>query len=205
MNVSKTVKKLVQDIDKNNILFNHPIQRKSEQWTIEQKSLLIHSLISDYPVPPLYSVRDEEENKYSILDGKQRLTIISDFFHGQWKLIKDMPTVWVENVEYDISGLTFKELNEEVKEELEDASLLMYIFNDCSDEEIEEIFYRLNNGTALTQDQKTRAKLGEDLLTFVDEILKTNFFKTKAYFSSYQLKIRRPNLYITNVNVIKWL
>lgn len=186
LSISFTVKKLIQKINNDNIKFNNPLQRKPEQWSQEQKSLLVHSLVSDYPVPPLYAVQDD--NKYSILDGKQRLTVIGDFVKDQWKLSEDMPEVNLNGISYNISGLGFSELDEEIKDELKDASLLMYIFEDCSDEEIEEIFYRLNNGEALTKDQKTRARLGNDLVKFIDNILETEFFKKKAYFTNYQLR-----------------
>lgn len=189
LSVSWTVKKIVQNINKDNILFNHPIQRKSGQWTDEQKSLLIHTLLSDYPVPPLYAIQDEKEgNKYSVLDGKQRLTVIQSFMNDEWTLLDDTPEVIINDITYEISGLKFSQLEEDIKEELQDASLLMYIFEDCTDEEIEEIFYRLNNGTALTKDQKTRAKLGNDLAQFVDEVLELDFFKKKACFTNCQLK-----------------
>ena len=189
LSVSFTTKKIKQKIDRNDIVLNHPIQRKAEQWTHEQRSLLIHSLLNDYPIPPLYAIKDEEEgNRYSILDGKQRLTSIRSYINNEWALSKEAPEAIIDGEEYDIAGLKFSELHENVKQELEDANLLMYIFEDCSEEEIEEIFYRLNNGTALTKDQKTRAKLGTDLVKFIDEILSSEFIKEKSCFTKYQLK-----------------
>lgn len=189
LSVSFTTKKIKQKIDRNDIVLNHPIQRKAEQWTHEQRSLLIHSLLNDYPIPPLYAIKDEEEgNRYSILDGKQRLTSIRSYINNEWALNKETPEATIDGEEYDIAGLKFSELHENVRQELEDSNLLMYIFEDCSEEEIEEIFYRLNNGTALTKDQKTRAKLGIELVNFIDEILSSEFIKEKACFTKYQLK-----------------
>jgi len=190
LNISWTIKKIIQNIDKENVLFNHPIQRKAGQWSDEQKSLLIHSLLSDYPVPPLYAIQEQGENagKYSILDGKQRLTTIKSYIKGEWALIKGMPETTIDDQVYDISKMKFSQLPEEVKEELTTANLLMYIFEDCTDDEIEEIFFRLNNGTALTKDQKTRIRLGDRLAKFIDEILELDFFKTKAYFTPHQLR-----------------
>lgn len=189
LSVSWTIKKIVQNIDKGKILFNHLMQRKSNQWSEEQKSLLIHSLVSDYPIPPLYAIQDDtDSSKYSVLDGKQRLINISEYIKNNWSLTEDTPNVLIDGKEYKIAGQFYKELNENVKDELKDASLLMYIFEDCSEDEIEEIFYRLNNGTALTKDQKTRAKLGSNLIKFIDQILELDFFKKKAYFTKYQLR-----------------
>lgn len=187
--VPKSVRKLVQSIGKNKILFNHPMQRKPDQWSEEQKNLLIHSLLSDYPIPPLYAIKNQgEDNEYSILDGKQRLTVISSYVNDEWSLSDDIPEVVIDDVEYNICGLKFSELNEDVRRDLEDATLLLYILEECTEEEIEEVFYRLNNGTALTKDQKARARLGSELVVFVDEILELEFFKEKASFTKGQLR-----------------
>lgn len=62
---------------------------------------------------------------------------------------------------------------------------------DCSDEEIEDQFYRLNNGTALTKDQKTRVLLGDELSAFIDKVEGSEFFSEKShksYFTSLQRK-----------------
>jgi hypothetical protein len=188
LNISWTVKKIMQKVEKEQVLFNHPMQRKSGQWDTNKQSLLIHSLLADYPVPPLYSVQDEgDTSKYSILDGKQRLTIIRNYMKDEFALT-DVPEFQIDGVDYEISGLKFSELSEELRQEIEDFNLLMYIFTDCTDEDVEEIFYRMNNGVSLTEDQKTRAKLGSELLKFVDETLDTTFFKDKASFSKLQLK-----------------
>ena len=40
--------------EKKVLSFEHPIQRKSEQWSDRQKSLLIHSMLANYPVPNIY-------------------------------------------------------------------------------------------------------------------------------------------------------
>lgn len=188
LNIGWTVKKIMQKVEKGQILFNHPMQRKSGQWDVDKQSLLIHSLLADYPIPPLYSVQDETDaTKYSVLDGKQRLTIIKGYISDEFSL-SDVPEVEIDGVQYEVSGLKFSELKEELRQEIEDFNLLMYIFTECSEEDVEEIFYRMNNGVSLTENQKTRAKLGNELLEFVDETLATKFFKEKASFSSLQLK-----------------
>lgn len=188
LSISWSIKKIMQNINKGNIIFNHPIQRKTGQWTKEQKSLLIHSMLSDYPIPPLYAIKDKmKDNKYSILDGKQRLTIIKDFMEDKFNLL-NVPPVIIDDIEFDINGLKFSGLQEELKDELKDVNLLIYIFEDCSEYEIEEIFFRLNNGTALTKDQKTKAKLGAELAMYIDDILNYDLFINKASFSAYQIK-----------------
>lgn len=62
------------------------------------------------------------------------------------------------------------------------------LLSDCTDEDIENQFYRLNNGTPLTKDQKTRVILGDELAVFIDTQEQTEFFTKKAYFTNNQRK-----------------
>lgn len=180
-----TVKKIMQKIEKGNILFNHCVQRKEDQWNLDKKSLLIHSILGDYPIPPVYTYDDD--GNYQVLDGKQRLTTIKSYINGEFALT-EVPEVFVDGEEHDISGLRFDELHEELQDEIHGSSLLIYIFTDTSEEEVTEIFYRLNNGEELTRGQQTRAKLGTKLISFVDSTLQLSFFKEKANFTTLQLK-----------------
>lgn len=50
--------------------------------------------------------------------------------------------------------------------------------------------YRLNNGTALTKDQKTRVLLGDELSAFIDKVEASEFFSEKSCNS---------NMYFSNV------
>lgn len=180
-----TIKKIMQKIEKENIKFNYCVQRKEDQWSLDKKSLLIHSILGDYPIPPIYTFDDD--GAYQVLDGKQRCTTIKSFINNEFALT-DVPEVIMDGEEYEISGLKFSELHEDLQDEINGSSLLMYIFTDCSEDEVSEIFYRLNNGESLTQGQQTRARLGSELISFVDDTLKLPLFKEKADFTKLQLK-----------------
>lgn len=45
-----------------NLRFDLPIQRAAGQWSPLQKSLLLHSILADFPVPPLYFIKYKGEN-----------------------------------------------------------------------------------------------------------------------------------------------
>lgn len=185
--VNFTIKKIMQKINKGNIKFNcNGVQRKEDQWSPDKKSLLIHSVLGNYPIPPIYTYTDDEGN-YQVLDGKQRLTIIHGYINNEFSL-SNVPEVIIDGEEYEISGLKFSQLPEELQDEIYGASLIMYIFTDCSEEEVSEIFFRLNNGESLNSMQQTRSKLGASLISFVDDTLKLPFFKEKANFTKFQIK-----------------
>lgn len=85
-----TVKNLKSMYDgKHTLQMDHVIQRQSGQWDGDRlkKSLLIHSILANYPVPPVYCLKEaisDKDYSYSILDGKQRLTTTFDFIDGRY-------------------------------------------------------------------------------------------------------------------------
>ena len=183
--------------DKKVLSFDHPIQRKSEIWTNSQKSLLIHSMLANYPIPNIYVLREDseqvdEKNKpifnYFVMDGKQRLTSTLSFLWGEFPLDDNIPNIIVEDTEYEIAGKYFCDLDEPVQYEIKRYKFEIIAFEECSNREIEEIFFRLNNSTALTKSQIAKAKLGVELARILDSLLSERFFTTSCNFTGAQLK-----------------
>ena len=183
--------------EKKVLSFEHPIQRKSEQWSDRQKSLLIHSMLANYPVPNIYVLREDsqeldEKNKpifnYFVMDGKQRLTSVLSYIWGEFPLDENIPAITIEDVEYQIAGKYFCDLEEPVQYEIKRYKFEIVAFEECSNREIEEIFFRLNNSTPLTKSQVAKAKVGVEIAEFINELLTSKFFTTSCNFSKAQLK-----------------
>lgn len=193
-----TVKNLKSMYDeKETLSFNHPIQRQSAQWDNEQQSLLIHSMLANFPVPAVYvhkteSVEVDAKGKhsytYSVLDGKQRMTTVFSFINGEYALSEDIPDVEIEDITYEIAGKYFEDLDEDVQQEILRFRFNIQAFEDVTDEMIEDIFFRLNNSTPLTKSQKARPLMGVDNSIFINDILAGRFFTEKCTFSKMQLK-----------------
>lgn len=202
-----TIKTINESIESGNIVFNHPMQRKPCQWDNEQQSLLIHSILGNFAIPQAYAlpIFEGDFDSFSVLDGKQRFTTIYDYMNNGFPLSENTPTVNIQkrkvitdeegqrcakNVieEYDVAGKYFSEISENLQDKLKDRVISIIMLTDCTDEEIEDQFYRLNNGTALTKDQKTRVMLGDTLASFIDEVEESEFFMKKSYFTSLQRK-----------------
>lgn len=184
--------------DKKVLSFDHPIQRKSEIWKNSQKSLLIHSMLANYPVPNIYVLREDSEQvdekkkpifNYYVMDGKQRLTSTLSYIWGDFPLDDNIPNITVDETEYGIAGKYFCDLDEPVQYEIKRYKFEITAFEDCSNREIEEIFFRLNNSTALTKSQIAKAKIGVELAGVVGEILESRFFAVSCNFTSGQLKV----------------
>lgn len=79
--------------------FDLPIQRAAGQWSPLQKSLLVHSLLADFPVPPLYFIKYKGKDDsviHQALDGKQRCTSLFEYINGDYKLHSSTPDVVVD-------------------------------------------------------------------------------------------------------------
>ncbi len=193
-----TVKNLKTMYDeKETLSFNHPIQRQSAQWDNEQQSLLIHSMLANFPVPAVYvhkteSIEMDAKGKhsynYSVLDGKQRMTTVFSFINGEYALSEDIPDVEIEDVTYEIAGKYFEDLDEDLQQEILRFRFNIQAFEDVTDEMIEDIFFRLNNSTPLTKPQKARPLMGVENSIFINDILAGRFFTDKCTFSKMQLK-----------------
>jgi len=202
--LTPTVKAIVNGIDKGTYSFEYPIQREGGQWSHYQKSLLIHSYATDYPVPAIYSVveihpvttvkKGEEITKdvsvYMMLDGKQRMTNTYHFYKGMdefEKLHADTPTVKIDGEEIEIAGKRFDELPEEIQERILDFTLDHWKIDEATDEEIEDMFYRLNNGTPLSKMQQGKAKMGTEWAIKIKGLVKHPMMNV-ASFSPAQLR-----------------
>lgn len=187
-----TVKNLKSMYDgKNTLQMDHVIQRQSGQWDGDRlkKSLLVHSILANYPVPPIYCLKEavnEKDYSYSILDGKQRLTTTFDYIDGRYPLDAETPSVVIDDVIYEIGGKYFTDLDTECQQEILRFKFTIYGFENADDDLIEEIFFRLNNSTPLSKPQKAMPLCGVENAKFIKSILSDKFFSEICQFSALQ-------------------
>lgn len=182
---------LLKKIDKKKILLDHPIQRKSGQFTPAQKSLLIDSLLREYIIPPIYIYK--EDGKEYVIDGLQRLSIIKSFVDNEFALTSNLkPITYTEGdktIELNLSKLKFKKLPEELQDTILGATLVYYKIEDCKEGEINEVFLRLNNGVPLNKPQKLHAALSTQMQAAIKELIELDFFtKTVGLTKATRIK-----------------
>lgn len=150
------VKTFVNQVKRGNVSFDHVVQR-GFVWDEERQSLLIHSLMEGFAVPPFYCKKDEK--MYYIFDGKQRGMTFCRFLNGEFKLHENTPPVYLEGEEYDVWGSYYEDLPEELQEKICDYGLNITMYdNQITDKEVQELFYRINNGKSLTAIEHMRVK-----------------------------------------------
>jgi hypothetical protein len=189
------VRQVCTMIDRGTITFNNPIQRPSGQWKQHDQSLLIHSILTMF-IPDIYAIqiRGEKANTYDIIDGRQRLTAIYSFLKDEWALTELEP-VKLESTgeEYDISGLKFSELPEEVQEEIKGYTITFKAIefdpDDDQEEIIDDIFYRLNNGKPVTRGHLAYVSASRKVQEFIQKQITENpLFTEVAHFSEGSIK-----------------
>ena len=141
------------------ISFENAVQR-GYVWNKNRQSLLISSLLLSYPVPPLYA-RKREDGVYDMLDGKQRLTTIKRYLNNEFALEGiGFVTMMVngEEVEVDLDGYKYEDLPNDLKDDLDAASLTIYYYDSITDDEVAEMFFRLNWGVPMNSALLTRVR-----------------------------------------------
>lgn len=184
------VKTLLKYYKSGSLELQTPVQRATEQWNLLQQSLLIHSMLSDYIIPNLYFGKEQKngESVLFVLDGLQRISTVFRFCQDEFCLHPKTPDAVIDDVNYSIALKKFSELDEEVKAAILGYRFTSYQLEDCTPEEIEETFTRLNSGTPLSKVQLARPKLGVSLAAFFQSLVSHDFFQKSLNLTLSQIR-----------------
>lgn len=162
-----------------------PFQRHSGMWSPILKSNLVWSMLADSYIPPIVLLKDKrgEDSKgkdifgYQVLEGQQRLiTTLFPFLNDEWTLHGSVEPVEVEGFTYDIAGKKYSELEEELQDIIKNYRFTVQAIENYTMEEAEKLYFNINSGVALSAMQKGKAKLGTELIEFLNTLLAGSFF-----------------------------
>jgi Protein of unknown function DUF262/HNH endonuclease len=146
-------------------------------WGTNQKQLLVDTILRNYDVPKLYWRRTgSKPDTYDVVDGQQRLRAVWDFFDGNFKLPKDAEPINGEAV----ANCTYVELPDELRSHFDVYPLDIVVLEDTDEDEVREMFLRLQNGTSLKAQEKRNAFPGK-MRDFVRELALHSFFKNVGF------------------------
>ena len=170
----RTVRSFCRRMKKTNL---QPKYQRGSVWSKPQKQLLIDSILRDLDIPKIY-LREIEDEQYEeeAVDGQQRLTAIYEFYSDKFPLQKDADSV--EGIE--IKSRKFSQLDEDAKDIFESYELTAVILRSASDEDVEEMFLRLQNGTTLNAAEKRNAMKG-NMKEFVKELVEHKLFQNLGF------------------------
>jgi hypothetical protein len=172
--------------------FSPPYQRKGRLWSTQDKEFLIDTIINGFDVPKLYladfqfgnSSLNSKKLAYAIIDGKQRLEAVFDFFKGTLTLAQDF--VFRSDPSLKIGGLGLKDLrhsHRHVADEFENASFdIMSVFAE-DEKDVNELFVRLNRSKPLTGAEVRNAIAGP-VTDVIRSLTQHSVFRESIRFST---------------------
>lgn len=112
-------------------------------------SRLVESVLMSVPLPLIY-LSEEQDAKFSVIDGQQRLTSFFRFLRNEFRL-KNLTIL------NEFNGSYFRDLPDDTQRTIRNSSIRCIIVKRESDPDIKfEIFERLNTGSVKLNDQELR-------------------------------------------------
>lgn len=175
---SMTIDLLLSRIGAGDIDLEPDFQRRRGIWNERQQSRLIESLLLKIPLPTLYAAEDEEE-RWAIVDGIQRLTTITRFMAPE--AIGETP-LRLKGLEYlggSFDGLLFDDLPSRLKRRLRESELVVHLIRHGTPQEVKfNIFARINTGGMPLSAQELRhALIPGQAREFLKELAQLAAFK----------------------------
>lgn len=164
---------------KNRIDTNPDFQRPAV-WSAGQKQLLIDTILRGYDIPKLYWRKvSKMPEKYEVVDGQQRLRTIFEFHCGDFTLAKDADDI--EGVA--VAKMRYSDLPEDLRLRFDNYALDVIVLSDTSEDEVREMFLRLQNGTSLKAQEKRNAMPGS-MRTFIKDLAQHPLFSKCGFTNS---------------------
>lgn len=158
----------------------NPDFQRPAVWSLGQKQLLIDTILRGYDIPKLYWRKiSKAPEKYEVVDGQQRLRTIFEFHAGEFSLAKDADDI--DGVV--VAKMKYEDLPEELRLRFDNYDLDVIVLSDTGDDEVREMFLRLQNGTTLKAQEKRNAMPG-NMRAFVKELAKHPFFARVGFSDS---------------------
>lgn len=154
-----------------------PDYQRESVWKGYQQGLLIDSILRGLDVPKLYFRRIEiDKYEYEVVDGQQRLRTIMGFFADDVPIHKDADPI--DN--YPIAKKKYSELPTELQMVFQTATFDVVVLSDYTQDDVEEMFLRLQMGTPLNAAEKRRVTPGT-FRTVVIELAEHKVFEHAGF------------------------
>lgn len=150
----------------NQIDLNPPYQRKSI-WGRSDKKFFLNTIFNNFPCPAIYVQKEIQNGKtmYYVVDGKQRLQTIFDFYNNKLSI----PTDFGDS---RLDGKKWKDIakDPELSSIFYDYNFTVEILTGVQNELWKEVFDRLNRNAKVLTDQELRhARFDGWLINAVEE------------------------------------
>ena len=142
---------------KNEDMDLQPDFQRGEIWTLQKKQKLIDSILRGWKIPPIHVIHNNQSID-EVLVGQQRLAAIRDFYDN---IICIDGKILPENSELiQLDGMHYRDLPKKWQRQFRQYSIVIIRLTEYQPEEPAELFYRLNQPTALTSAEQRNAYIG---------------------------------------------
>ncbi|MEU7788613.1 DUF262 domain-containing protein [Amycolatopsis sp. NPDC049159] len=147
----ESIQKLYNDYQSHRFLVNRRYQRKLV-WAVEEKSLLIDSVIKKLPIPLilLAEAMQDDSPRLEIIDGLQRLNALFAFIENEFPVegkYFDLETLADTKILLDKGDLEQKSpvLERDICRQLSNYQLPVSTYKSASESSVDEVFRRINS------------------------------------------------------------
>ena len=170
-------------------------QRRGKVWSRKDKAFLIDSILNGYDIPKMYlanftsakSPLNKKKKRYAVIDGKQRLEAVTEFFDD--KLALDKKFQYMADPSLELHGLTYNELalkHPELAQKFRNYQLVIVGLITDEAGRINELFIRLNSSKPLVGAEIRNAMRGS-VPPLIRKLANHKFFKTRIAFGTGRL------------------
>jgi Protein of unknown function DUF262 len=169
---SYRVKKLIREVEENRLEVKSFFQRR-QVWTDRDKEFFIDTVLKKYPFPEIFIAESSNDRRSLecqtwLVDGKQRVTTLVDYFKGALTF-KEVPQ--------------FEDLTPEQKDEFLAYEVAVRDLGSVSEDEIRAIFGRINaTDYALKTMEKLNAMFSGKYIQYAEGLSHHRFFKDHNIF-----------------------
>ena len=132
--------------------------QRGEVWSEPQQQLLIDSILRGFDLPKIFlrRLKNGPDFLFDVVDGVQRLTSIWRFLSDEYPL----PRSYLYPDFGQVGGKSWSELPLDAKDRLQFTKITVTELEDTNEDEIRELFQRLQQGEPLNAAERRNAMLG---------------------------------------------
>lgn len=157
----KTIQSIYAWYSEDKLFVNRRYQRKLV-WTQIEKQKLIESITSQYPVPAIL-LAERPDGTFEIIDGLQRLFSIVSFIENSYPTIDgklfnvaQFPTAKLRSDDGHFDTIEGEKLNPREVSTFLDYSMAITVMRNATEDEIDDVFARINTYGHRLSDQERR-------------------------------------------------